>query len=73
MRPSELREILESEARAMVEELRAAGTPIVPGEIAGRVLERHQTAELVKNRIEVLWHHLETFISEGCGESKHVG
>jgi hypothetical protein len=73
MRPSELRVVLESEARAIVDELRSTGATILPDEVAGLVLERHQQSALVKNRIEVLWRHLENFIMEECSDLKHTG
>jgi hypothetical protein len=64
--PGELRLMLESEARMLAAELRSTGAPVVPGAVAGEVLERHQEMTIVRVRVAWLWRHLEQFVADDC-------
>ena len=61
-RPHELRQLLEEEVRAAWDETRAKGYSIDPALLIGAVLERHQHKEGVKERLQLLWAHLEAYV-----------
>lgn len=62
MRPHELRQLLEADVRAALEDRRASGQAVEPLVVVGSVLERHQHRDEVQGRLEFLWSYLESYV-----------
>jgi hypothetical protein len=62
MRPHELRQLLESEVRAALEDARASAQAVDPLYLVGTVLARHQHRDDVRGRLEFLWTYLEAYV-----------
>jgi hypothetical protein len=62
MRPHELRQLLEAEIRAALDETHANDQPVDPLYLVGTVLARHQHRAEVQGRLEFLWTYLETYV-----------
>jgi hypothetical protein len=62
--PSELRALMEAEARRRLDDLRAGGEAADPSVIAALVMESFQTLPSVRGRIELLWRYVEDYVRD---------
>ena len=64
MRPSELRALMEAEARRQCDDLRARGETPEPGIVAALVIESFQKLPSVSGRLELLWRYVEDYVRD---------
>jgi hypothetical protein len=62
MRPHELRQLLEVEVRAALDDTRASGQAVDPLFLVATVLARHQHRDEIQGRLEFLWSYLESYV-----------
>lgn len=62
MRPSELRALMEDEARRRRDDLRAQGSEADPAMVAALVMESFQQHPSVSSRLELLWRYVEEYV-----------
>ena len=64
MRPSELRALMEAEARRQRDDLRARGETPEPSIVAALVIESFQKLPSVSGRLELLWRYVEEYVRD---------